>query len=456
VKLTREEVFTCTTVRHAFKTWIKDGVRKDGKLMAREAVAYMNGGAYTDWGYLTTRNTVYTFGSYYWVPNIKFDAYGVYTNQMVASAFRGFGNAQLHFAVEQQMDIMAEKLGIDPAEFRRMNFMKEEQENVLRERVFSFGAPQCLNNVVKAIGWGKRPKHKDLGVWKRGIGFAMGSKYSNAPHVACGTVKVREDETLEVRMSEDEMGQGIRTGIAQLAAEEFKIPAERVEVLAPDTDVTPYDQGSYSSRSIYVTGNAVINACKDAKRQLFEMASQPLEAPPEELDTADGKIFVKGDPSRSIRIREVYAMNPYDQNRYPGEGGEVFGKATWAQPATPEDPATGRSTVPMGRLTSFYMHMAQSTEVEVNTETGEVRVLKLYISPDCGKAINPRLVETQAHAGISMGLGVTLFENLELSKGKALNPNFADYKMPTACESPTLENVKVFIVESSHEDGPRR
>jgi carbon-monoxide dehydrogenase large subunit len=180
VKFTREEVFTCATVRHAFKIWIKDGVRKDGKLMAREAVAYMNGGAYADWGYLTTRNTVYTFGSYYWVPNIKFDAYGVYTNQAVASAFRGFGNAQLHFAVEQQMDILAEELGIDPAEFRRLNFMKDGQENVLGERVFSFGAPRCLDNVLNAIGWGKRPKHEDLGVWKRGIGFAMGSKYSNS------------------------------------------------------------------------------------------------------------------------------------------------------------------------------------------------------------------------------------------------------------------------------------
>jgi len=453
VEYDRSEVFYGTVVRHPFKMYVKDGVTKDGKWVASEMTAYMSGGAYSDLGWLVTRNTVYAFGGYYWIPNVKLDAYGTYTNHTPAASFRGFGSAQLEWAIEQQADILAEKLGMDPAKFRKMNMHKPDGENVLGEKVESFGAPECLDKVVDAIGWGKKPASEDLGVWKRGIGFALGNKYGVAPNISTATVKALPDGSFDVRMSADELGQGIRTGIAQLAAEELGVPIEKINIIPIDTSISPYDMGSYSSRSMFSTGNAVLLACKDAKRQILELVGKKLKLAPEELDMKNGEILVKSDASKRLNMMDAFSVSTLDGNRFP-DSGEILGKSSFFYLPNVEDPETGRSTVPGGRLTSFYMITAQAAEVDVNTQTGQVKVNKLYIATDCGKAINPKIVETQQEDAAQMGIGLSTLEELVLKDGMMVNPNFRDYKMVTSCEAPTIENVKVFIVEAPHPAGP--
>ena len=478
----RSESFNGTVLRHPFKIYAKDGITKSGKWVATEMTAYNSGGAYSDMGWIVTRNTVYAFGGQYDIPNIKFDAFGVYTNHTPAAAFRGFGAAQIQWALEQQVDIMAKKLEMDPFEFRKNNMIHEGGANALGEVVHSYGAPECLEKVVKAIrsgggsaeerssgsrwsrifGGGKKSAAKanqedskgdDGSIWVRGKGFALGSKYTFAPSWSTATIKVLPDGFFDLRMSADEMGQGIQTGIAQLAAEELKVPVEKIRMVPLDTDISPYDMGSYSSRSLFATGNAVVAACKDAKRQIFEIAGPKMEVEPDELDMENGEVFVKTNPDKKIPISDVFEVCLLDGTMFPSSG-EILGKTFFFYPCSFNDPDTGVCLDRGHKMSAYYMYSAQAAEVAVNLETGQVKVEKLYIATDCGKAINPELVITQQHDAAQMGIGLALYEELHLKNGKMANPNFTDYKFPTACEAPSLGETKVFLVEAKCEDGP--
>lgn len=447
---TREEVFTSATVRHPSVVYVKDGVKKDGTIVAREVTIILNGGAYSEYGYLTVRNAAFGAVGTYRIPNFKLDSYGVYTNLPIGGAFRGFGSNQVVWAIENQMDIVAEKLGMDPVEFRRRNLLKEGDINVSGEVTHSYGARECLEKVVEEIRYYEKPSQPPSGPWRRGKGVALGNKYSIAPTASCAFVKVHDDGTIEIRTSADEMGQGSRTVLAQIAAEEFKVSIDKVKVVAGDTLITPYDQGSISSRTTYNTGNAVRLACQDAKRQLFEHAAKLLEASPEDLETEDGKVFVRGVPEKFVRFCDLFIPTLFASGRVLKEGGEIFGKATWYQYATPEDPETGQG----GRLVAFYIHGATGAEVEVNVETGEVRVIRICSAFDMGKAVNPKLCEGQMEGGIGMAIGSALYEEMVLDGGVVLNPNFMDYKIPTTMEIPGPSQVKCFIVEAPHREGP--
>ncbi|MCL5960163.1 MAG: molybdopterin-dependent oxidoreductase, partial [Chloroflexi bacterium] len=449
VPFSREEVFVCATVRHPMVVYLKDGVKKDGTLVAREITMILNGGAYSEYGYLTTRNAAFGAVGSYKIPNFKLDSYGVYTNQPIGGAFRGFGSAQVIWAIEQQMDMLAEKLGLDPVEFRMKNALQEGDINVSGERAHSVGARECLRRAAEAIEWSTRTRN-DGNVWKRGKGIALGNKYSIAPTASCAFVKVHDDETIEIRTSADEMGQGSRTVLGQMAAEEFKVGMGKIRVVAGDTSITPYDQGSISSRTTYNTGNAVRLACKDVKRQIFEKAAERLEASPDDLETAGGKVYVRGTPQRSLRFGDLFSPTLFAAGKFLDRGAEFLGKDTWYQMSTGEDPDTGQG----GRLVAFYIHGAQAVEVEVNVETGEVRVDRIVSAYDMGRAVNPKLCEAQIEGGIGMGIGSALYEEMVLDNGTVLNPTFMDYKIPTTLEIPSGEKVKAMIVEAPHSEGP--
>ncbi len=447
--LTREEQLSTTTTRAHYIVDIKTGVKKDGTIVANKMRLLLVGGAYAGTGYLTARNAAFGPAANYRTDNFSLDAYGVYTNQRMAGAYRGFGNAEALWGMESQMDIIAETLEMDPLEFRLKNCIDEGDLNAFGESMHSVGATECLQAAARLIEWGKKTQSKEPHL-KRGKGIALGNKYSIIPTAAAAIVKVHPDGMVELRTSTVDLGQGSNTIFSQMIAEEFKIPVSKVRVLNPDTDITPFDLGTASSRSTFNMGNAIIKASADAKRQLFELAAKELEAHADDLDTADSMVFVKGSPERSIHIKDLFI--PMVIGGYTlKEGAEIIGKATYYLPGVMPDPDTGASERPA----SFYMFVAQAAEVEVDTQTGKIRVIKIVTANDCGKAINPMQVEGQQEGGVlSMGIGSTLLEEVITDNGVMLNPQFADYKIPTTLDCPDLDNYKSAIIETAHRDGP--
>lgn len=458
---TREETFTCTATRNPAVIYIKDGVKGDGTLVAREIKVVLNGGAYSQSSPLVTRNSQFGAVSTYRVPNFKWDSYGVYTNEPPSGSFRGFGTVKVSWAIESHMDMLAEKLGMDPVEFREKNILREGDTNVTGEIVHSIGAAGCLDKVAEWIGWGKKPEQPG-GPWRIGKGLAVGGKHSMSPTAACATVKIHEDATIEVRHGIEEVGQGCNTILAQIAAEEFGVPMDTIKVVWGDTTIAPYDEGSSASRATYNTGNAVRLACQDAKRHLFELASRKLEVPPESLETKGGRIYLKDAPEVSIGIPDLFVGfigdRPGGYGSYVERGGELLGKATWVQRTVPEDRETGQIDPQLAakgmRLVSFFLYGAQAAEVAVNVETGEVRVLRFCSAFDMGQPMNPKLCEAQMEGGAGMGIGSTLYEEMVVDNGVVANSTFMDYKIPTCTEMPMVEKVKSMMACAPHKDGP--
>ncbi|MBI2910034.1 MAG: xanthine dehydrogenase family protein molybdopterin-binding subunit [Chloroflexi bacterium] len=459
VKLTftREEVFVGATTESPMVIYLKDGVKKDGAIVAREMTVFLNGGAYADYMPLVTRNCAFGAVGSYKTPNFKFDSYGVYTNEPIAGPLRGLGSQHVIWAIESHMDLIAEKLGIDPVELRKKNILHEGDVNVTGEITHSIAARECLEAVAKAIDWGKQPLQPG-GAWRVGKGIALGNKYSVAPTAACAIVKVNEDCIIELRHSAEEIGQGVNTVLAQMVAEEFSLPMENIKVTFTDTALTPYDPGPSSSRVTYNTGNAVRLACQDAKRQMFQIASSRLEVPPHELETRAGKVYIRSAPDVSMTITDLFrTAGPWGRG-FLEKGAEILGKATWIQAFTPEDKETGQIDPAQAqrgmRLVSFWIHGAQAVEAAVNVETGQIKVLKMASAFDMGQPINPKLCEAQIEGGVGMGIGWSLFEELAMDNGVALNPTFMDYKVPSVAEMPHVENVASFLICAPHKDGP--
>jgi len=449
MKFTREEQLTTATTRARYIVDIKTGVKKDGTIIANDMRTILVGGAYAGTGYLTARNGSFGPAANYKIENFSLDAYGVYTNQRMAGAFRGFGNAETLWGMESQMDMLAEALNIDPLEFRLMNCLDEGDLNAFQEKMHSVGAKECLQAAARDIEWGKKTKAKEPHL-KRGKGIALGNKYSLVPTASACFIKVHPDGLVELRTSTVELGQGSNTIFSQMVSEEFKVPVSMVRVLNPDTDITPFDLGTASSRSTFNMGNAIRKACKDAKRQLFELAAKELGVAEDVLETADSRVFVKNSPEKSLHIRDLFI--PMVIGGYTlKEGAEILGKATYYLPGVMPDPETGASERPA----SFYMFVAQAAEVEVDTQTGKIRVTKMVTANDCGKAMNPTMVEGQQDGGVlSMGIGSALLEEVITDNGVMLNPQFADYKIPTTLDCPDCDNYKSAIIETAHREGP--
>jgi CO/xanthine dehydrogenase Mo-binding subunit len=313
----------------------------------------------------------------------------------------------------------------------------------------SVGAEECLKKVAEAIEWGKKSK-SDKPYLKRGKGIALANKYSLLPTASAAIVKVQRGGILLLCSTVD-MGQGSNTAFVQMVAESFKVSPERIRISNPDTDITPFDQTTSSQRSTFGMGNAIRLACNDAKRQLFEHASEELGVSAENLETRNYRIFDRNDQRKSIGIEELFV--PVVLSGYTlRKGGEILGKATYYLEGKPFDPQTSQTD----RAAAFYAYYAQAAEVEVDIRTGVVRVINFVGAADVGKAINPLNLEGQMEGGaLSMGIGSALMEEVVLDNGVMLNPNYVDYKIPTTLEVPKLGNVKSIIVESNpHKDGP--
>lgn len=439
VVLTREEEFTSSVVKQPCTVLMKTGVMKNGRLIAREVKLFWDTGAYSDSGPFICRNAGYSAAGPYVIPNISIDSYCIYTNNPIAGPYRGFGVPQITWAHESQMDIIARALGIDPLEIRLINAAEEGAISATGEVLHSVGVKEALRKAAELLEWEKPPAKN------RGRGIACMHKNTATPSSSSAIVKINEDGTVTVMIGAVDMGQGIHTVAAQVVSEELGIPVERIQVMNPDTDMSPYERSTTSSRATFHTGNSVRAAAIDARNQIFEMASQMMEVNPNDLILKDGRILVAGNPSSSIRMEEAIKGGiMVAKAGKPVVGRAVFSTSSFT---TPLDLETGQSARP----TAFWMYAAQAAEVEVDTETGQVEVLKMTAAHDVGKAINPLLCEQQIEGSLVMGIGGTLYEEQIVYDGKTLNPNFTDYKIPTSLDVPSMVT---FLVEAPHELGP--
>ncbi|MFH1758225.1 MAG: xanthine dehydrogenase family protein molybdopterin-binding subunit [Pseudomonadota bacterium] len=436
ITLTREEEFLACSVRHATITTIKAGVRKDGSLTALKTRMVFDTGAYADAGPVVARSSGMAITGPYKIPNVWSDSLCVYTNKAVAGAFRGFGVPQLSWAMDSTMDILAEGIGMDPVEFRLKNALQEGDISATGQVLHSVGIKECIQKAAKAVGWGKKGKKY------RGIGFGTLYKMTQTPSSSAALIKVSEDGSVEVLSSTVDIGQGSSTILAQIAAEELGVDVQNVRVVSPDTDMTPYDHGTASSRSTFHMGNAVKQASADARKQLFEVAAEQLEVRPEDLESRGGVLYVKGSkgpgtPVSAIRMGVTY-----------GKGRPITGRGTFSVPdATLLDQETGQGSLP----SIFWLYGAQAVEVEVDPETGKVEILRVVAAHDLGRVINPLNCEQQVEGAVVTGVGIALLEELVLQNGKPVNRNFRDYRIPTSMDSPEVTSI---FVEATHNDGP--
>jgi CO/xanthine dehydrogenase Mo-binding subunit len=443
LEYTKEEEFFDTSPRPAIIAYVKDGVKKDGTIIARQTKFIINIGAYgSDGGVISTMACHNGMISCYNIPNWHSDSFTVYTNNPPTGTMRGVEAPQGTWAVESNMDCVAHQLGMDPLEFRMKNLVKEGDINAFGQVLHHISPDRVLGKTAEMIAWGRKSEGK--GNWKTGKGIAFGNYRPNPTWPSSAIVKVFRDGVVEVRIGTDEVGQGLLTVMAQIAAEEFKVPMDKVRVVHGDTLYTPWDFASNASRSTWMTGNAVIRACQDAKLRILGLAAERLEAHPEDLDIKGGKVYHKELPERAISFSELFSFGV-------AHGvGEILGTAGYKVEHTTPDPETGYSP----RYAPSWSHIAYGVEVAVHVETGEVKVLKVVCAVDVGRPINWKMCEGQIEGSIGMGIGCTLYEKFEVLNGKILNPSLVTYKVPSFVECPSGDNVKSVSVGEPHPDGP--
>ena len=421
VALTMEEQFY-TITKHPSTFRIKTGVDKAGRIIARKCEVYWNGGAYADIGPRVTQKSGFTASGPYDIDNVWIDSYALYTNLPPAGALRGFGIPQLVWACEGHTDMMARALKIDPIEFRRKNMLREGRPHATGQILENAKHEAALDRVAERLNWSK-PLDRGTGALRRGRGVAMAMKAVISPTTSVANVSISADGSTILYCGTVDMGQGSDTAMAQMVGEVLNIPAESVRVVPRDTDVTPYDMGTLGSRSLFHMGHAVRMASEEARAKIKALAREV------------------GEPEGSnIPLPELF------KKRYGMQAGNIVGTGIYKPDYVPPDPVTGLTP----NVTPFWMCAAAGAEVEVDTETGHVKILRLINVVDCGRPVNPKIVETQISGASLMQLGFTMFEKMHIDAGQVTNASLADYKIPNILDVPqVMENETVAAHQSN-------
>ena len=448
---TREEVFYAHRGRHPFHMKYRTGADSEGKLTSVDAKILLDGGAYASFGLVTTYYSGQLLCAPYELPAYRFDSTRVYTNKPACGPKRGHGSVQPRFAFEVQMDKLAEKLRLDPIEFRRRNFIGENTRTINELRITSNGFLECLESVERASGWkekfGKMPFGRGLGI--AGSTYISGTNYPIYPNdMPQSAVQMQIDRSGRVAVfsGASEIGQGCDSMVAYIAAEELGVPLDWVRVMRGDTDFTPVDLGAYSSRVTFMLGNAAIDAATKLKRLVQRAVSKSWEVKPGEVLLAGGLAMWAPDTSRQMPIEEAF-------NLAEAEFGALGSTGSYNTPKDVHGEYRG-GTIGASPAYSFTAHVA---EVEVDVETGIVDVRKIWVAHDCGRALNPVLVEGQMEGSAYMGFGEALMEEQvfkDADHGRAGlhdGPSLLDYRIPTSLDTPELESL---IVESIDPEGP--
>ena len=424
VVLSRDEEFVKIN-RHPATITIKLGVRRDGTLVAKQVTAYWNTGAYADCGPGVAQKGGFGAVGPYRIPHVRVDSYCVYTNLPPNGAFRGYAVTQAAWASEGMMDLVARKLGLDPLEFRLRNLLHDGDAFATGEIMHDVHFEACLRAAAQAIDWqspGKRGQRRADGPTVRGKGLAVILKGMTTPSRSEAAVTLDADGQVTLYTATVEMGQGARTVLAQIAGEVLGLPYDTLRVARLDTATVPRDNRTTSSRSTYMMGNAIRVASEDLRRQICALAAEALEANPADLVLADGRVFVIGAPERGMTLAEVVQRAGRSHLTGQGSFANVGGL----------DPDTGR-----GIASSHWHQGAAGVEVEIDTETGVIRVLRCHAAAYAGRVINRQTAELQTEGNVIMGLGSALFEALLFDAGQVVNPNLSDYMIPSFLDLPT-------------------
>ena len=426
----REEEFLAgSRPRVPMKVWVKMGFMKDGHIRGKQLRIVADNGAYSGKAPAVTGVAALRHDTAYKYSDVKTEAYLVYTNKIPTGAFRGFGNPSAEWAIEQLIDVAADQLGIDPMELARLNAVEPGYISPHGNRVGSCELKQCIDMVDRMIDWREKRANRTP---NRGLGMACTAHVSGKRHFmdydgSSAAIKINEDGKVYILSGEGETGQGVWTTMCLIAAEELGVPLEDVGISRADTDLNSYCLGAFGSRVTYVAGNAVRDAAAKAKQQLFEEAADLLDANADELASRDGRVFVKGAESRFVTVAEAARARLF---RRGGEPIMAFG--SFDADSVMQDPTR------YGNESGGYNFGCQAAEVEVDTETGRVKILNYASAADCGTVINRIGAEGQVEGSLAQGIGYALIEGMRFEGGQPVNPNLSEYRIPSMRDMPKL------------------
>ncbi len=440
IAYSREEEFIAARRKHPVAITLKTGVKKDGTLVARRCTAILDGGAYCSLGPLTTVlvGTLQTLPFRF--PNYQYDGYRIYTNKPPCGAMRGHGGPQIHFAQDVQMDMIAEELGIDPIEIALRNGLRTGERSAAGFEIISSGFQECLHKVSEMSGWKEKResrkvnKNKAYGIGLGCSGFPSGAGFyfSNTTSAHSSVIiKAGEGGGVSVLTGASDIGQGSDSMICQIVAEVLGLPLEDVHLISADTELTPPDMGTYSSRVTVAAGNAALKAAHLVKEELFRVVSEKLGVGVDDLAVGDREILVKRNREMSISFADAIGLY-----QVKNDGSPLVVKGSYNSPH---------------KMSPTYSFGAYVCEVEVDLRTGEVEVLRMTAVSDCGQMLNPMSVEGQIEGSIVMGMGYALSEDLIFEGGQTLNPSFLGYRIPTSKQTPLIN---IHHVETQDPEGP--
>ncbi len=433
IEYTRKEEFVMARSRHPQVLRMKMGFKKDGTIVANQMTVLASTGAYGSHSSTVQGNTGSKVLPLYRAPNMKFDCQIVYTNTPVAGAFRGYGCPQGFFAQESTVDEIAEQLHVDPMELRRKNVIRQgdsdelsaqlgEGRKGLARLMRSCGIVECMERGAEAIGWKELRRRRDTrkSHLRRGVGMACSMQGSGIAGVdwASAVIKLNENGTYQIHAGAADVGAGADTVLTQIAAEALGVTPDMINICSGDTDSTPFDVGAYASSTTIVSGGAVKKAAEKVRQSLLQIASAIVNIPPEKLTCKNNQIVA--------------------------EGGQTWPLSDIARQITYKEKVQVMENASHFNMDSPPPFCATFAEVEVDTETGKVRVLHIATAVDCGKAINPVLAEGQVEGAVAQGIGYALTEEMLLDEhGRMLNSNFLDYKIMSAKDMPKLTTILV-------------
>jgi CO/xanthine dehydrogenase Mo-binding subunit len=443
--LSRTDDFMMMRTRHPAKVWMRTGAMRDGTLVAREARIVLDGGAYAEDSSAVLGFALMMTRGPYRIAHVKVEGKVVYTHRLRSAGFRGFGNPQVTFAGESQMDELAHKLCIDAVDLRLRNAMVVGDAAFGAQKALACGLTECLERVRAASGWAdRRTRVSSSPRRKHGIGIAS-VMHTCAMLSNSAIVRVLEDGTITLNVGAVDLAQGSDTALAQMCAETLKVSLDNINFASQDTDSSPYNWSTGGSRVTYIVGRAVAQAAGDARDRMFAHAGAMMECAPGDLELrAGGRIGVLVVPGVEVTFQSV------SHRAHWQAGGPIHGNSTVMYEGTTFDPKrTAVSANGLGNL-GVFVFGAQAAEVEVDEDTGETRVLKIWAAHDVGRAINTINVKGQIIGGVAQGIGFALYEDLLFDGGRPANPTLMDYKIPGPHEVPEIEAIVVEHPEPSH------
>ncbi len=447
----RAQEFYNTYQRQGVVARLKVGVKNDGTITALEHTLYWDAGAYVEYGANVVNAAGLSATGPYRIPNIKIDSYCVYTNLPPGGPYRGFGYSEFLFGLESHINELAKKINMDPVEFRKKNAIREGDRLTYGAKMNPNGLMEAIDKVAEEIEWGKKETSSDPNK-VIGKGFSLFWKAPAMPPNASSSafLKFNEDASLNILVSGMEIGQGYLTVLAQIAAEVLSVPVEKIRVETPDTDRNPYEWQTVASHVTWSCGNAVKQAAEDAREQIFDLIERANGKKREELYLEDECVRSKVEKDFSLPLKN-FIIAGIQKEDGTFRGGPIIGRGMFMPEfaSALSDPETSQG----GHPNVHYTVGAAAVKIEIDKQTGKVKIPKVVLAVDCGKAINPDLVNGQITGGILQGIATVLYEDMRYDeKGKLINANFSDYKIPTALDIP--DEVVPIIIEVAQPDGP--